>query len=574
MCTCSSQTHLAMLFLNRALVVVGLIGRAVSAAEWSSEQWDAIIVGAGPAGIIVASRLCEAGLKTLLLEGGGLSYGVTGGDLDARRPSWLAGTNLTRVDVPGLYSSIFSDGGNLMCQGVVNAYGGCTIGGNSAINAGLFFEPPASDWDLYFPEGWKSTDMDAAIQRLYASQPSTNLTSQNGVRYLQSGYDAARKWLVDGLGYKDVDINAQADDKTKVFGHPIYDYANGQRGGPVTTYLQTALQHENFHLQSSTQVLRVEREGDHATGVIAMVNGSETFIALTPTGRVIASGGALQSPGLLMHSGIGDPATLASLQAAGKLSQNMTSDDWINSTSIGAGLFDNPNTFIELQGPTIEAYAYSYNDPLATDKELYLDSRSGPYATAGQTSVFWTTITHDDNSVAGLQGTIGSSGYADFNTNNTITLNIYGTSGLLSTGRVVLDNNGIPGASGDVYYSNPRDALDISTFIYDIFQALPAAGLTPMNIPQTATREQIETYITTGSSYARGQVNHWSSSCRIGACVDTDTKVIGMSNLHVVDASIVAPLTVNPQFGVMAAAEKASERILGLLGLCVAGVCV
>lgn len=30
--------------------------------------------------------MAEAGLKTLLLEGGGLSYGVTGGDLDSRRP--------------------------------------------------------------------------------------------------------------------------------------------------------------------------------------------------------------------------------------------------------------------------------------------------------------------------------------------------------------------------------------------------------------------------------------------------------------------------------------------------------
>lgn len=245
--------------------------------------------------------------------------------------------------------------------------------------------------------------MDAAIQRLYASQSSTNLTSQNGVRYLQSGYDVARKWLVDELGYKDVDINAQADDKTKVFGHPIFDYSNGQRGGPVTTYLQTALQYENFHLEPSTQVLRVEREGDLATGVIAMVNGSETFVALTPTGRVIASGGALQSPSLLMHSGIGDPATLTSLQAAGKLSRNLTSNDWINSTSVGAGLFDNPNTFIELQGPAVEAYFYSYDNPSATDKQLYLDSRSGPYATAGQTSVFWTTITHDDNSVTGCK---------------------------------------------------------------------------------------------------------------------------------------------------------------------------
>lgn len=50
--SCVSKTYLSMLFLNRALVVAGLIGRALSAIEWSSEQWDAIIVGAGPAGII------------------------------------------------------------------------------------------------------------------------------------------------------------------------------------------------------------------------------------------------------------------------------------------------------------------------------------------------------------------------------------------------------------------------------------------------------------------------------------------------------------------------------------------
>lgn len=36
--------------------------------------------------VIVASRLSEAGLKTLLIEGGNQSYGITGGDLDARRP--------------------------------------------------------------------------------------------------------------------------------------------------------------------------------------------------------------------------------------------------------------------------------------------------------------------------------------------------------------------------------------------------------------------------------------------------------------------------------------------------------
>jgi hypothetical protein len=48
--------------------------------------------------------MSEAGKKTLLLEQGGPSYYITGG---RERPGWLNGTDLSRVDVPGLYKSIF-----------------------------------------------------------------------------------------------------------------------------------------------------------------------------------------------------------------------------------------------------------------------------------------------------------------------------------------------------------------------------------------------------------------------------------------------------------------------------------
>jgi NADPH-dependent 2,4-dienoyl-CoA reductase/sulfur reductase-like enzyme len=42
---------------------------STSAPSWQSEKWDVIVVGSGPAGIIVADRMSEAGKKTLLLEG-------------------------------------------------------------------------------------------------------------------------------------------------------------------------------------------------------------------------------------------------------------------------------------------------------------------------------------------------------------------------------------------------------------------------------------------------------------------------------------------------------------------------
>lgn len=424
---------------------------------------------------------------------------------------------------------------------------------------------------MYFPAGWKSADMKAATARLYARQPSTSITSKNGQLYLQSGYNAAKKWLVDGLGFKNVDINAQANDKTQVFGRPVFDYANGQRGGPTITYLQSALLKSNFKLQTGVQVLRVERNGNQATGVTAMVNGVQKTIAVTGSGSVILSSGAIQSPSLLMHSGIGDPAVLTRLQQAGKLSANMNAKSWVNSTAIGMGLFDNPNTFIELQGPTIQSYTYSYDSPPQGDKDLYLQQRSGPYTFASETSVFWDTLQRPDGSIAAFQGTIDSSGYGEYTNGNTITLNIYGTSGMRSNGRVLLNAAFNPVPDSNVYYSNPADATAIAGFIHKIFAGLPGSGLTPLNLKQTATVADIQRYITSPSPYAVGSVNHWSSSCRFGFCVDTNAVVVGMRNLHVVDASILEPLTVNPQFGVMVAAERASELILKMMGKTIVG---
>lgn len=527
---------------------------------------DNNIAGSGPAGIVVADRMSEAGQKTLLLEQGGPSYNITGGHAG---PSWLNGTGLSRVDVPGLYKSIFSTAdGNLTCSSEqVNAFQGCTVGGSTAINAGLFFQPPASDWDRYFPEGWKNEDMQCAISKVRSTQPSTDSPSQDGKRYLQSGYDAAKQWLVDGAGYAEVGLNngPEEHNKSKVFGHPIWNYEGGQRSGPVKTYLQAALQRPNFSFRTGTKVVRVVRDGETATGVETRTVGSPdtttTTVCVKEGGKIVLSGGALFSPQLLMWSGIGDPEALTNLSSSGLLT--VPSPDWINNTAVGDKVFDNPNTFIELKSDAIASFNYQYADPTPDARDLYLTSRSGPYTFASQTSAFWDTI-QQGNDTIGCQGTIDSSGFSDFMENGTITLNVYGTSGLRSLGRVGLDAKGVA-LPQITFYANHLDAAAVGQFVYNIFQALPPT-LRPLNVAGNATVEQLTTWISTPSAYTMGNVQHWSSSCRLGSCVDADTKVIGMSNLFVVDASIVPPLTTNPVMGVMLAAERAVERILALKG--------
>lgn len=510
----------------------------------------------------MATRLAEANLTTLLLEAGGPSYGLTGGAaIPELRPPWLVSTNLSRVDVPGLYKSIFGDPAGLICDSsLINAYGGCTIGGGSAINAGLFFEPPDRDWDRDYPPGWQARDMRGATERVRARVPATDTPSMDGEHYLQSGYVAARRWLVGGLGFREVRLNAAKDEAGDVFGHPVFASANGQRGGPVTTYLRDAMRLPNFHLQSAARALRVERRGRTATGVWVLVDGTERLVPLAPGGRVVLSAGALSSPALLMFSGIGPPAELARLSAAGKLG-NLTRDDWIPNPAVGARLFDNPNTFLELAGPALTAYTQSYLAPLPRDAALFLDRRAGPYTSASQTAVFFASAAQPDGRRVGFQGTFDSSGHGEYTSNTTITLNIYGTTNLASRGRVELDAAFVPGPSADVYYSAPGDARAIARFIARLLARLPR-DLAVLNVRRNATAADVERYITTPSAYARGAVNHWCGSCAVGACVDARGRVRGMGNLWVVDAGLVEGGGRNPMAAVMAVAERGSELIL------------
>ncbi|PPJ58086.1 hypothetical protein CBER1_05298 [Cercospora berteroae] len=556
-----------MPFTSRALIALAVLLNISSARpiEESLEsrqnaEWDVIIVGAGPGGIVTADRMSEAGKRTLLLEQGGGSYYSTGG---RERPEWLSNTELSRVDVPGLYSSIFSGDSKLLCGDKQNGgFGGCTIGGSSAINAELFIHPPASDFDTYYPEQWKSKDMKSAIEKVKAKQPYTNTPSADGKRYMQSGYDASQKWLVNGAGLKNVAVNGKPNEKDGVFGRTNYAYERGQRSGPAKTYLTSALARPNFSLKSGVQVKRVQRNGGKAIAVEATENGQTTTYHLSQNGRVILSGGSFFSPQLLMMSGIGDPASLTNLTQNKLL--DMKSTSWINNTAVGDNLYDNPNTFIVLSGPSIESYNFNYDSPIASDKDLYLSSRSGPYSSAGPTGLLWDKVKQADGSSIAVQGTVNVAGSFDYTGNDTITLNVYATSGAKSKSRLVLNEKGLPGMASDFLFSNPADADAVATVIHKIFQSLPASGLTSPNLPATSSKDEILKYITSPSKYTKGYVNHWSGSCRIGTCVDQNTKVKGMENLHVVDSSITEAFTTNPMFGIVAVAERASELILAL----------
>jgi cellobiose dehydrogenase (acceptor) len=98
-------------------------------------------------------------------------------------------------------------------------------------------------------------------------------------------------------------------------------------------------------------------------------------------GQIILSAGALGTPKLLYFSGIGPSDILTQLNNSAQLS--MPRNNWIVNENVGRGLYDNPNTFIMLQSPDVESYAFGYTSP-------------------GQTGVFWDIVTGSDGRKVGV----------------------------------------------------------------------------------------------------------------------------------------------------------------------------
>jgi cellobiose dehydrogenase (acceptor) len=84
----------------------------------------------------------------------------------------------------------------------------------------------------------------------------------------------------------------------------------------------------------------------------------------------------------------------------------MPRDGWVINENVGRGLYDNPNTFIMLQSPQVQAYAFGYDGSglgvQPADLTAYRDRRSGPYTCPGQTGVFWDTVQRPDGRKVGV----------------------------------------------------------------------------------------------------------------------------------------------------------------------------
>ncbi|KZM20736.1 Cellobiose dehydrogenase (acceptor) [Ascochyta rabiei] len=519
----------------------------------SNSTYDVIVAGGGPAGIIAAERIAEAGLSVLLVERGPANTVALG---SSEGLEW--NNTLTQYDVPALGSSLSAIPGTKICSDTASM-AGCLLGGSSSINGENFIRPPERDFKNW-PAGWSWNDVSEAADRLYSRNPGTTQPSADGKHYDDMAYTTVSSYLGE-QGWTELDSIKTPNEKRMVYSRPAWSITNNLRAGPARTYMPFAQDLENFTLKLETKVIQVKRTGSSVTGVLVeLADGSQQIINLKQGGKVVLASGALSTPRILWNSGIGKSDALKIVQGGTTGVQLPDEADWID-LPVGHGLKDHAQA--PLQFKTAANYtAYKYDDiasnPVESDVDLYYKG-SGILTQAAQRMHLWTSVNGTDGKERFLQGTVSSM------KDDTVTIKSFLTHGSSSTGELGITASGNTVLSVKPWLADPADKEALSGFI-QWWIDITSQG--------NSTVDATMTLVGTPESILANDLisgDHWVGTTKMGiddgrsngtSVVDTDTKVYGTDNLFVVDASIHPDLpTGNTQAIIMVVAEHAAEKI-------------
>lgn len=265
--------------------------------------FDYIIVGAGAAGCVLASRLsADPSVTVLLLEAGGRD----------RNPY---------IQIPAAFSKLFRTAAdwNYEAEGPLPGQSqywprGKVLGGSDSINAMMYVRGHAHDFDHWAAlgnPGWSYADVLPYFRRAEDNRtPDAPSLGQGGplhidaprsVNPLTQAFVAAGQSL--GLA-PNPDYNGPNQDGVAF---TALKQKNGSRWSAAAAYLKPALSRPNLTVQTHAQVSRILFEGRRASGVEYRSGGVRQSHARR---EVILCGGAINSPQLLMLSGIGPAAHL------------------------------------------------------------------------------------------------------------------------------------------------------------------------------------------------------------------------------------------------------------------------
>lgn len=274
-------------------------------------EFDYIVCGAGAGGSVVARRLAEdLDVKVLLVEAGGDDQSDR--VRDPRRATENLGSERDWQYV--MQANAALSGRRLPLPA------GRGLGGGTSINFMYWTRGHNDDWNFFAAvsgePAWSAASMDRVFDRI-EDRSGREIARRSARAMVPITRDslstdllkAASAAFTGNAGRQYSDINGTLLSQPEGHGPRERNILRGRRVSAFEGYVRPYLEHaDNLEVLDNCFVLRVNFEGTHAVGISVLIDNE--VVDLRARRETILSAGAIQTPKILMLSGIGPRAEL------------------------------------------------------------------------------------------------------------------------------------------------------------------------------------------------------------------------------------------------------------------------